>query len=292
MEYGIHTKNRYELLQERELENHSYNRDQFISCSTDQKLNRIFDEMCCMKGEQIKCNHGFERIEQSLGGMSRTMGQVVQAVNSSTDFFKTLAYESIDMEARARRNNIIIRGIAENRGKNCFQLLRDFVSNHLDLDPAHMYITWAHRLGRINPNKGHQSRPIIVNFRDFCDIEMIMSNARMLRGKPFSIDHGYPRIQEARSRLWPMYKEGKRDSPDARLTIAYPAKLIKNGRVIKDELPEWDILVQTDAHKLNIFTLIVIFDIRRMTDIPPSSRSQTGAPLRKTFLTSEQRHPC
>ena len=170
-------------------ENHGNNRNQFISCTTDQNLTSIFDELCCMKGEQIKCSHGFKRIEQSLGGMSRTMDQVVQAVNSSTDFIKTLAYKSIDIEARARRNNIIIRGIAENRGENCFQLIRDFISNHLDLDPTNMNITRAHRLGRINPNRGHQSRPIIANFRDFCDIEMIMSNARMLRGKPFSIDH-------------------------------------------------------------------------------------------------------
>jgi len=144
------------------------------------------------------------------------------------------------MEARARRNNIIISGIAENRDENCLKLIRDFISNQLDLDPANMYITRAHTLGRINPNRGHKSRPIIANFRDFCDIEMIMSNARMLRGKPFSIDYDYPReIHEARSRLWPMYKQGKRDSPDARLTIAYPAKLIKNGLVINDELPEW-----------------------------------------------------
>jgi len=152
-------------------------RDQFICCTTDQKLTRIFDELCCMKGEQIKCSHGFKRIEQSLGGMSRTMDQVVQAVNSSTDFIKTLAYKSIDMEARARRNNII-RGIAENRGENCFQLIRDFITNHLDLEPTNMYITRAHWLGRINPNRGHQSRPIKANFRDFCDFEMIMSNAR------------------------------------------------------------------------------------------------------------------
>ena len=144
------------------------------------------------------------------------------------------------MEARARRNNIIFRGISENRGENCYQLVRDFLKNHLDIDSDRMYIARAHRLGRMQRNNQYQSRPIIVNFRDYCDIESIMGSARMLRGKPFSIDHDFPKeIQEARSRLWPMFKQIRRDAPDARVVLAYPAKIIKNGQIVRDELPNW-----------------------------------------------------
>jgi len=103
-----------------------------------------------------------------------------------------------------------------------------------------MYIARAHRLGRMQRNNQYQSRPIIVNFRDYCDIESIMGSARMLRGKPFSIDHDFPKeIQEARSRLWPMFKQIRRDAPDARVVLAYPAKIIKNGQIVRDELPNW-----------------------------------------------------
>jgi len=48
--------------------------------------------------------------------MSRTV--VVQAVNLSMDFIKTLAYKSNDMKVQARWNNIIIKWLAENRGEN------------------------------------------------------------------------------------------------------------------------------------------------------------------------------
>ena len=64
---------------------------------------------------------------------------VVQAVNSSTDFIKTLAYKSNDMEVQSRRNNIITRRLAENRGEKCFQLLRDFIVNHIEGFPFHQF---------------------------------------------------------------------------------------------------------------------------------------------------------
>ncbi|KAL4239463.1 hypothetical protein ACF0H5_000278 [Mactra antiquata] len=68
-----------------------------------------------------------------------------------------------------------------------------------------------------------------------------MSNVRRLRGTNFSIDYDYPKeIQEARSRLWPQYKSLKQDEPRSKVQIVYPAKLIHNGALIRDGLPEWN----------------------------------------------------
>ena len=81
-----------------------------------------------------------------------------------------------------------------------------------------------HRHGQRNPQRQHNSRPMIANVRDFCDIETIMSRERMLKGSPFSVDYNYPReIQEARSKLWPSFKEMKRDCPRSKVQIVYPA---------------------------------------------------------------------
>ena len=91
------------------------------------------------------------------------------------------------MAARARRNNNLFRGISENRGDNCYQLVRYFLKNHLDIDSDRMYIARAHRLGRMQRNNQYQSRPIIVNICDYCDIESIMGSARMLQGKHFPL---------------------------------------------------------------------------------------------------------
>ena len=53
--------------------------------------------------------------------------------------------------------------------------------------------------GTSNTHKTFQNRPIIVNFRDFGETELVMSKVRMLKCSQFSVDYDYPReLQEAR----------------------------------------------------------------------------------------------
>ena len=113
--------------------------------------------------------------------------------------------------------------------------------NRLDIDPNQAYIARAYIMGWRNPDRHFQARPIIANFRDFGTVEAIMNNVKRLRGLPFSVDRDFPReIQEARSRLWPLYKETKRNCPRSKVVIAYPAKLIQDGAILRDELPDWN----------------------------------------------------
>ncbi|KAH3892846.1 hypothetical protein DPMN_016979 [Dreissena polymorpha] len=86
----------------------------------------------------------------------------------------------------------------------------------------------------------HHNRPIMANFRDYGNVELIMKNVSRLRNTHFSVDYDFPReIQEARGRLWPKYKALKQQNPRSKVHILYPAKLIKDGTIIQDELPEW-----------------------------------------------------
>ncbi|WAR09294.1 hypothetical protein MAR_019252, partial [Mya arenaria] len=159
-------------------------------------------------------------------GVNDKLNQVIKVANSQTDVMKTMAYKSLDLEARSRRNNF--RGFAENAGENCTSFIREFLHNRLSIDSGHIYIPRAHR-------------PIIVNFRDYGVIELVMANVRSHKGSPFSIDIDFPlEIQEARGRLWPRMKELKSDFPRSRVQIVYPEKLIHDGRVVGDELPEWN----------------------------------------------------
>ena len=50
---------------------------------------------------------------------------------------------------------------------------------------------------------------------------------------------GESTILQSRSKLWPTFKEMKRDCPRAKVHIVYPARLIKDGRLVHDERPEW-----------------------------------------------------
>ena len=160
--------------------------------------------------------------------MQHKMEQFVQVTNNHTDFLKTLAYRSIDMEARSRRNNLTFRRLSENRCENCFSLIRDFISNHLDIDSGQMYLARTHRLGSFSPARRMHKRAIIVTFRDSCDTELIMSKVTLLRDTIFSIDYDFPKeIQAARSRLWPKFKQIKSESnPLTRvLKVCTPRKL-------------------------------------------------------------------
>ena len=80
-----------------------------------------------------------------------------------------------------------------------------------------------------------------MNFRDFDDTELVMSKVRMLKGSQFSFDYDFPREnQEARGHLWPRLKETRRDNPRSHVQIVYPAKLLLDGRLVCDGLPDWN----------------------------------------------------
>lgn len=219
----------------------SYNCSAFVSCTTDGKLNLIFDELRCIRENQEQANKGLRSFQNGFRLMSDKIGEVIDVTNRNTSVLKTLAYKSIDIEARSRRNNLIFWGLSENFNENCFAIIRDFIIHHLDLDANNMYLSRAHRLG---PRKiGHQNpkRPIIVNFRDFCDTEMVMGRAHMLKSTPFSICYDLPKeINDARKKLWVELKAVKARNPRVKFQIVYPAKLVIDGKVVRDEFPDWN----------------------------------------------------
>ena len=104
-----------------------------------------------------------------------------------------------------------------------------------------MYLTRAHRLGPRKIGIRNPRRPIIVNFRDFCDTQLIMERAHVLRNTSFSVGHDLPKeINDARKKLWDELKYIKSRQPNAKAQIVYPAKLIVNGKVVMDEFPDWN----------------------------------------------------
>jgi len=247
-DFELPVQNRFEVLSAQESRsecgnnNTTVTRQTFASSNLDDKLLCLFDELRFMRNEQVICGRNMQQMHCAMYEMNDKMGQVTETTNAQTEFLKTLAYKSVDMEARSRRNNVIFRGLSENYGENCVQIITDFLQNHLDFDPHHIYIARAHRLGPKRQDQGRRfhNRPLIANFRDFDIVETIMNRARRLRGTSFSVDHDYPReIKEARTRLWPLYKDLKHQSPRSKVQLLYPAKLIQDGRMVRDELPDW-----------------------------------------------------
>ena len=208
----------------------------FDGLSTDQKLSTIFSTLTC---NQRTITH----LEQKMNNVFKVYNRVecMETVMSSyDDRLKLLEYKSIDSEARARRNNLLFKGIKELRNEDCKQIFLTFLENDLGLDreefPAFERI---HRLGARGSSKG--PCPIIVAFTYFRDTEFLMSRARNLKDTPYGISPDYPvEITRARQTLWPHFKAAWADNPQGRTSIAYPAKLVVNGRVKLDMFPDWN----------------------------------------------------
>lgn len=71
---------------------------------------------------------------------------------------------------------------------------------------------------------------------------------RNLQKKEFGIKRDYSsEIVQARSRLWAEHKDQKakceRDK-DSKVVIGFPAKLVVSGKVIRDEFPNWETVLQ------------------------------------------------
>ena len=120
-------------------------------------------------------------------------------------------------------------------------IILDFLDHKLefDLHSNPIVIDRAHRLGKSQrlPGAGAR-RPIIVAFRDYVDTERIIGRAYLLKNSRFGIDRDYPKeIAAARQVLWPRFKELRSQSKN--VSLQYPARLVLNGRVIEDALPDW-----------------------------------------------------
>ena len=157
---------------------------QLINSSTDDKLNFICNELRVIRRGQEQINRNMLTFQQSFRLVNDKLCEVIEVTNKNTNVLKTLGYKSIDLEARSRRNNLVFWGLIENYHENCFAIIRDLIQRHLDINAGEMYMARAHRLGPRKIGQRNPERPIIVNFCDFCDTELIMSRAHMLKNTP------------------------------------------------------------------------------------------------------------
>ena len=82
-------------------------------------------------------------------------------------------------------------------------------------------------------------RPVIAGFRDYGARKLVMDNAKELKGTSYSIQQDYsPEIKVARGELWDDLRHAESENKIG--TIAYPAKLIIDGMVIRCMFPVWN----------------------------------------------------
>ena len=113
-----------------------------------------------------------------------------------------------EMEDRSRRNNIRVEGLKESEGENWEQTkekLRNIIINRLGIK-TNVIIERAHR-GRAKQNDDNP-RPIIAKLLNYEHKEIIMTNARKLKGTGIFINEDFSsETNVIRKRLWEDVKE-------------------------------------------------------------------------------------
>ena len=249
---------------ETELEN-ELSLDEFKKLELNDKIDTMFVYLCDVKSTN-----------QRLLKAEKTVHDIHESTLHNSDRINILAYRSIDLEARQRRNNLIFWGIPEVRNENCLTTVTDFLAENLDLDPDRICIQRAHRVGKpIKPRRSviglaankPRHRPLIALFRDYQDVELILGSASKLQGKGFGINRDYPpEIIAARKPLFAEKKKLQLANPTSKISIQYPAKLYMDGRLVKDALPMW----QTNIRKSRLDSISL------PTGIPEPRQADTG----------------
>ena len=220
----------------------------FKELSLDNKLETMFSCLLDVKATNDR-----------LLNAERTVKHIKETTQVNCRRIDLLAYKSIDIESRQRRNNLLFWGIPEGRDEDCIAEVKYFLGDKLGLDGDAISIQRAHRVGRIQRrtligrSANTRNRPLIALFGDYQDVELVLSNANKLQGTPFGINRDYPReIINARKTLLKEKKDLKAKYPNANISIHYPAKLMCDKRVVKDMFPNWFSVMKGDRLDSNL----------------------------------------
>ena len=195
-----------------------------------------------------------EATNERLLKAERTVKQLSESTQVNSQRIDLLAYKSIDIEARQRRNDLLFWGIPEVRNEDCLTVISEFLGDKLGLDADAITIQRAHRIGKPQHRQSVigravriRHRPLIVALRDYQDVELVLVHANRLQGTPFGVNRDYPQeIIAARKPLFKEKKSLKAKQPNSSISIQYPAKLIVDGRVVKDMFPDWFKIMKCD----------------------------------------------
>ena len=168
-----------------------------------------------------------------MEGHQRELDTASMVVSESCDRIRFLEDRNIDLEARGRRNNVVVFGVPEVDREDCVEVMKKEVLEKCGIT-GDAVIERAHRFGRRRDDK---PRPLIARFLDFNAKQRVMRARKQLPDRVrFADDLPYP-IRQARKALVPDLMKARSEDTDA--FIAYPARLIVAGSEVRVERPSF-----------------------------------------------------
>ena len=244
------------------------------SMSDSQKLDFLVDKVCLLESWTGKIPQVVTRLNEAY----RIIDNMTCEMTSwKTNFVNRIYVWLMLRHVRDVTNNLLFSNIPEidhETDEDCEAALFRFFKEHLrvdDTDSNSIVFQRVHRLGRKKPGvaaNGQAWRPrqIIAGFRDYKARQDILLRAKHLKGTHFSINQDFPpEIRTARGQLWDDYKRARSEKLKAK--IAFPAKLVVEGQVVRDLFPMWGNWAKSSTPTQ--------YDDRAASQEPPRS----GAPM-------------
>ena len=213
-----------------------------------------------------KSNKSIESIAQGLNQTNETVENVTRRTDYHEQCLKVLAYKSIDLGARSRRNNLLFHGLVESPNENVHEKLGEFLWTEMGLDIddfiSRESTGWDHFTGQ-----GRLVvRPTIVAFGQYRNTNTILETAYMLRGSEFSVSRDLPKeILNARKNLMPQYKQQKQIRGNE-VTLDHEKSFITSELGLCDNLPSggFSYASRNDIHSNIVYSIFRIHFINNL----------------------------
>lgn len=129
---------------------------------------------------------------------NKELKEEIKVLRNENDFIKE---KMIDFENRARRNNLIFKGIQYKKDDNMEKVVKNFCAVNLGLRGENINVNRAHPLGGIGG-------PIIAHIPSDKDLKSILVNSKKLKGTKYFIHKDYSaETRKVRAKLFRLRKE-------------------------------------------------------------------------------------
>ncbi|KAL3992500.1 DNA polymerase delta subunit 4 [Sarotherodon galilaeus] len=166
------------------------------------KLEKVCDEINSKLdniARDIQClSERVDEAEFRITQLESWAEEVTTAMCTSLEEWKSVQQKITDLESRSRRNNICLFGLSEGEETNPVPLFTDiFLKTHLQIpEDFDLKIQRAHRLLASKPLPRAPPRPVIINFQEYSEKDMVLREAwkrKIKVGSSFIyFDHDYP----------------------------------------------------------------------------------------------------
>lgn len=152
---------------------------------------------------------------------------------------KLLRRKISELECQNKKNNLILNGVKEDEKEDIIKKVKEILSQTMKIDITNMVLDKTYRKGK--PNNSNP-RPIVIEFQNYKDREVVWRKKANLRGSSFILNEDFPiEITQNRKTLWPIFMAAK-DTPEITSANLHLDSLYINNKLYTvdnlNDLPE------------------------------------------------------